>query len=152
MQELVPGIERQRRPRQDLVTFTLPTWSGAVVHAPARETFTWILGQWNVRDVAPAAEGQGDWYSLAWIGIDGINDVTQIGTLQPASADAHGNLSKNCYAWHEWWPNSWTAITNLPVSFGDTMQGLVCMESTTEAYVNLLNLTSGMHAGFTSPL
>lgn len=149
MQELVPGIERQRRQRQDLVTFTLPTWSGAVVHAAAGETFTWVLGQWNVPDVTPAAEGQGDWYSVAWIGIDGINDVTQIGTLQSVSADAHGNLSKNCYAWYEWWPNSWTAIANLPVSFGDTMLGLVCMESTTEAYFNLLNLTSGVHAGFT---
>jgi hypothetical protein len=149
MDELVPGIERRRRQRQDLVTFTLPTWSGAVVHAAPGETFTWVLGEWNVPDVAPAADGQGDWYSLAWIGIDGINDVTQIGTLQSVSADASGNLSKNCYAWYEWWPNSWTAITNLPVSFGDTMLGLICMDSTTEAYFNLLNLTTGMNTGFT---
>jgi hypothetical protein len=149
MHELVPGIERQRRSQRDLVTFTLPTWSGAVVHATGSETFTWVLGQWNVPDVTPAASGQGDWYSLAWIGIDGINDVTQIGTLQSVTADAKGNLSKNCYAWYEWWPNSWQAITNLPVSFGDTMLGLICMDSPTEAFFNLLNLTSGIHAGFT---
>src|ERR1700693_4662847 len=61
MHELRPGIERPLRPRQDLVTFTLPTWSGAVVHATAGETFTWVLGQWNVPDVAPAAAGQGRW-------------------------------------------------------------------------------------------
>jgi hypothetical protein len=37
MQELLPGIERRGRPRQDLVTVTNPTWSGAVVHATAGE-------------------------------------------------------------------------------------------------------------------
>jgi hypothetical protein len=149
MQELLPGIERRGRPRQDLVTVTNPTWSGAVVHATASETFTWVNGQWNVPDVAPATEGQGSWYSLAWIGIDGNSDVTQIGTLQSVSADANGSLSKDCYAWYEWWPNSFQAITNLPVSFGDTMLGLICLDSPTEAHFNLLNVTSGIHAGFT---
>ena len=148
MQDLLPGIGRRGRPRQDLVTFTNPTWSGAVVHATGSETFTWVLGQWNVPDVAPAASGQGAWYSLAWIGIDGISDVTQIGTLQSVSADANGKLSQTCYAWYEWWPNSWQAITNLPVGFGDTMLGLICLESPTEAYFSLLNLTSNTHAGF----
>ncbi len=118
------------------------------MHAAGSQTFTWVLGQWNVPDVAPAAEGRGDQYSFAWIGIDGNTDVTQIGTLQSVSADANGNLSKNCYAWFEWFPNSFKAITNLPVSFGDTMLGLICMDSPTEAFFNLLNLTSGIHAGF----
>jgi hypothetical protein len=149
MQGLLPGIERLRPPRQDLVTYTLPTWSGAVVHVTPGETFTWVLGQWNVPNVAPAADGQGDWYSLAWIGIDGNTDVTQIGTLQSVSTDAHGNISKNCYAWYEWYPNSWTAITNFPVDFGDTMLGLICLDSPTEAFFSLLNLTKSTHAGFT---
>ncbi|MGH6737815.1 MAG: G1 family glutamic endopeptidase, partial [Bradyrhizobium sp.] len=96
--ELMPGIERQRRPRQDLVSVTHSFWSGAVVHATGSEKFSWVLGQWNVPDVAPAASGQGSWTSIAWIGIDGNSDVTQIGTLQSVSADANGNLSKNCYA------------------------------------------------------
>jgi hypothetical protein len=148
MQELVPGIERQARPQPHLVTVTHPFWSGAVVHATGSETFTWVLGQWNVPDVAPAANGRGDWYSIAWIGIDGNSDVTQIGTLQSVSRAANGSISKNCYAFFEWWPNSWQAITNFPVSFGDTMLGLICMESTTEAWFSLLNLTSNTHAGF----
>ena len=123
--ELVPGI--QPRVRQDVVTVTHPFWSGAVVHAPGTgsQKFTWVLGQWNVPDVTPAAAGQGSWYSLAWIGIDGISDVTQIGTVQSASADASGNLTKNCYAIYEWWPQGWQIIGNFPVSFGDTMLGLI---------------------------
>jgi negative regulator of replication initiation len=148
MDELLPGVQHGRS-RQDLVTFPHPTWSGAVVHASGSEAFTWVLGQWNVPDVAPPAGGKGSWYSFAWIGIDGTADVTQIGTVQSVSADASGSLSKYCYAVYEWWPNSWKVITNLPVNFGDTMLGLICMDSPTEAFFNLLNLTSGMHAGFT---
>jgi hypothetical protein len=146
--ELMPGIERQRRPRQDLVSVTHSFWSGAVVHATGNQKFGWVLGQWNVPDVAPPATGQGSWTSIAWIGIDGNSDVTQIGTLQSVSADSHGNVSKNCYAFWEWWPNSWNAITNFPVNFGDTMLGLICMDSPTEAWFSLLNLTSNLHAGF----
>ncbi len=48
----------------------------------------------------------------------------------------------------EWWPNSWQAISNFPVSFGDTMLGLICLDSPTEAWFSLLNLTTGVHAGF----
>jgi hypothetical protein len=118
-----------------------------VVHATGSETFTWVLGQWNVPDVSPAGEGQ--WYSIAWIGIDGNTDVTQIGTLQFVSADAGGNFNKSCYAFYEWWPNSWQAITNLPVSFGDLMLGLICLESSTEAWFCLLNVTNGFIARFT---
>jgi len=146
MQELLPGVERRGRPRQDVVTVTHPFWSGAVVHATGGETFTWVLGQWNVPDVAPAAESEG---CLAFIGIDGNVDVTQIGTLQSISTEANGSVLKECYAFFEWFPHSWQQISNFPVSFGDTMLGLICLESPTEAYFRLLNLTSGINAGFT---
>jgi hypothetical protein len=148
VQELLPGIERQGRPRQRLATVTHSFWSGCVVHATGTETFSWVLGRWNVPDVAPAAKGQSSWSSIAWIGIDGTADVTQIGTVQSVSADANGNLSKTCYAFWEWWPHSWQAIPNFPVNFGDTMLGLICLDSPTEAWFSLLNLTSGIHAGF----
>ncbi len=153
MQELMPGIERPGRPRKDLVTVTHSFWSGAVVHATGTQKFAWVLGRWNVPDVAPAASGQGSWSCIAWIGIDGNSDVTQIGTLQSASVSASGSISKQCYAFFEWWPNSWQTITNFPVTFGDTVIGLICLQSTTEAWFNLVNLTTGVHAAatFTAP-
>jgi Peptidase A4 family len=147
LEELLPGIKHRRRPRRDLVTVTNPTWSGAVVHATGTQTFTWVLGQWNVPDVAPAAGG-GVQYTFAFIGIDGNTDVTQIGTIQSVSTAKDGSLSKSCYAVYEWFPNSWSAITNFPVNFGDTMLGLICLDSPTEAFFSLLNLTSNLHAGF----
>jgi hypothetical protein len=119
------------------------------VHATGSQTFTWVLGQWNVPDITPAAGSAGGQYTFAFIGIDGNTDVTQIGTVQSVSTASDGSLNKSCYAVYEWYPNSWSAITNLPVNFGDTMIGLICMDSPTEAYFNLLNVTTGIHAGFT---
>jgi hypothetical protein len=148
LEELLPGVKPRGRLRQDLVTVPNSTWSGAVVHATGSQTFTWVLGQWNVPDVAPAAGGKGSQYTFAFIGIDGNTDVTQIGTIQSVSTAANGSVSKSCYAVYEWFPNSWSAITNLPVSFGDTMIGLICLDSPTEALFSLVNVTSGIHAGF----
>ena len=148
LEELLPGVKPRGRLRQDLVTVPNSTWSGAVVHATGSQTFTWVLGQWNVPDVAPAAGGKGSQYTFAFIGIDGNTDVTQIGTIQSVSTAANGSVSKSCYAVYEWFPNSWSAITNLPVSFGDTMIGLICLNSPTEALFSLVNVTSGIHAGF----
>jgi Peptidase A4 family len=118
------------------------------VHATPGQTFNWVQGEWTVPDVGPPISGQGNWYSFAWIGIDGTADVTQIGTVQYVSADASGKLSKGCYAVYEWWPQSWTVINNFPVSFGDTVIGLICLQSPTDAYVNLVNLTMGLRTGF----
>jgi hypothetical protein len=156
IEALLPGIEAPHGPLRDVeLTVTNPHWSGCVVHAPAGQTFTWVFGQWNVPDVQPPKPGSGKWYSFAWIGIDGIDDVTQIGTIQYVSRDGDGNISKQCYAVHEWWSDapgsgdtSWKAINNLPVNFGDTMIGLICMESTTDAWASLTNVTTGHHVSF----
>lgn len=148
LEELLPGVKPRGRLPRDLVTVPNSTWSGAVVHATGSQTFTWVLGQWNVPDVAAAAGGKGSQYTFAFIGIDGNTDVTQIGTIQSVSTASNGSVSKSCYAVYEWFPNSWSAITNLPVSFGDTMIGLICLDSPTEAFFSLVNVTSGIHAGF----
>jgi hypothetical protein len=64
-------------------------------------------------------------------------------------------ISKQCYAVHEWRSNAkdsgdttWKAIDNFPVNFGDTLIGLICMESTTEAWASLINVTMGVHISF----
>jgi hypothetical protein len=154
------------QPLEELLTVELtvtdPHWSGCVVHAPPGQTFTWVFGQWNVPDVEPPAPGEGKWYSFAWIGldgarnpVDGITDVTQIGTIQYVSRDGDGNISKTCYAAWEWFSDAqgsgdttWRAITSLPVNFGDTLIGLICMESTTDAWASLTNVTTGHHVSF----
>jgi hypothetical protein len=150
LHEVLPGFQApERRPVvQPEVRVTNSIWSGTVVHsADASQTFGWVSGTWTVPDVAHAGSGSETDWSLVWLGIDGISDVTQIGTVQSVSAGG----SKQCYAIQEWWPASWQVITNLPVTFGDTMSGLICMTSLTEAWYTLINLTSG-HAVTGVPL
>jgi hypothetical protein len=151
LKELVPGVKSRGSIRQAAVApISLPFWSGGVVHAASGQAFTWVLGQWNVPDVQPPPTntGQGEFYSFAWIGIDGNADVTQMGTIQYATSDGQGNVSRSCYAVYEWFPNDWTTISNFPVNFGDTMIGLICLDSTTEASANLVNVTTGHHVSF----
>jgi Peptidase A4 family len=148
IEKVLPHIKPRGPLGSKLTTVTHPFWSGCVVHATSGQMFNWVQGEWVVPDVAPPISGQGNWYSFAWIGIDGTADVTQIGTIQYVSTNSSGTVSKDCYAVSEWWPRGWSVINNFPVSFGDTMIGLICLESTTDAYVNLVNLTTGLRAGF----
>jgi hypothetical protein len=155
--EVLPGLARPDRPRQDASTVTNGYWSGGVTHEP-NYTLDWVTGRWNVPDVEPPGNGSGSFYSFAWIGIDGVTDVTQIGTIQAVSQEVNDTplpgvlggqpplVSKQCYAVYEWWPYDWVVISNLPVSFGDTMAGLICLPSTTEADFYLVNLTTGVLA------
>jgi len=154
VEELVPGISRAVRPRPD-ANGTNGTWSGAVSHAPAGETFEWVFGQWNAPHVdEPLGGGVGSWWAATWIGIDGVIDVTQIGTMQVVSSAADGSVTRCCFAWHEWWSESvsspWVAIQNFPVDFGDTVCGLICMQSPEEADFSMINMTTGVHVGFGS--
>jgi hypothetical protein len=154
--ELVPGISRAARQRP-AANGTNNTWSGTVAHAPAGEAFTWVFGTWNAPYVEPGGEGPGSWWAATWIGIDGVSDVTQIGTMQVVSRAAKGRPTTSCFAWFEWWsdkvPSPWVAITNFPVSLGDEISGLVCLLSPTEADFSMVNMTTGVHVGFgTIPL
>jgi len=130
-------------------------WSGAVTHAPAGETFEWVFGQWNAPHVdEPRGGGAGSWWAATWIGIDGVIEVTQIGTMQVVTSAADGSVTGCCFAWHEWWPepvsSPWVAIPNFPVDFGDTVCGLICMQSPEEADFSMINMTTGVHVGFGS--
>ena len=148
--KLLPGVQPRGHFDPGLSTFTIPNWSGCVVHAAAKQTFAWVHGVWNVPDVQPPATGQGLWYSFAWIGI-GKSNIAQIGTVQHVSSDGHGNVSTGCYAAYEWWPNDWTVIGNFPVNFGDNVNGLICLQSATEASANLVNVTTGLSVSFDFP-
>jgi len=77
------NTEKRHGPRQRLPaagTETSSNWSGAVVFAPAGQSFKWIEGDWVVPNVDPPTQNQ--WYYCSnWIGIDGdgSGDVCQAG-------------------------------------------------------------------------
>ena len=129
-------------------------WSGAVVHAPAGDSFKWIEGEWTVPNAFPPSGAvDGVWYSAStWIGIDGIDgsgDVLQAGCDSDVMTSG-GTVQRQLNPWWEWFPAGSFWISNLPVAQGDTMDGLICVDtgSTTSATIYLLNITSRVGASF----
>ena len=103
-------------------------WSGAVVHAPAGDSFKWIEGEWTVPNAfPPSGAADGIWYSAStWIGIDGIDgsgDVLQAGCDSDVMTSG-GTIQRQLNPWWEWYPAGSFWISNLPVAQGDTMDGL----------------------------
>ena len=124
---------------------TSTNWSGSVAFPPLGHTFGWIEGQWTVPN--PQAPGGGDLFASEWVGIDGAGsgDVLQAGT----ETDIFGIFNlRQIYAWWEWFPANEVAITNLPVSAGDTMYCLICVNSTNTATVYISNESTGVWTRF----
>jgi hypothetical protein len=152
MDELLPGLRRTHGPiDRDVANSNNSIWSGGVVLTTAADTFKSIAGIFTVPDVAPPSSTPGTYWMVSWIGIDGYggNDVCQIGTVQYVTLGANGSITKGCYAWTEWYPLSWVAVPNFPISFGDTISVLLCINSPTQAGFNMYNETTFAHTGFT---
>jgi len=151
MEELIPGIKRTHGPIKEVANSNTSIWSGSVVQTPASDPFKSISGLFNVADVASPNGAAGSLYMVSWIGIDGYggNDVCQIGTVQSITTAGNGSVSKNVYAWTEWFPASWVGISNFQVNFGDSISALLCINSPTQAGFNMFNETTLQHTGFT---
>lgn len=104
---------------------TSSNWSGGIIFNGA--PFTCVSGSWTVPAVVPPpGSGNGDWWSVAWVGIDGYNsrDVLQAGTGHHVKRSG-GTVTTEYFAWFEWYPFNWTQITNFAVHPGDTVTVLV---------------------------
>ncbi|MHB8959413.1 MAG: G1 family glutamic endopeptidase [Candidatus Limnocylindrales bacterium] len=123
---------------------TSTNWSGTVDFVAAGDSCTWVIGQWTVPHVVP--RGNGDFYSSAWVGIDGDGspDVLQAGTEQDVVGGVH-----QTYLWWEWFPEYEVQLTNPTVSPGDVIYCAICVHSPTEAGFYLTNLTTGVATSFT---
>lgn len=110
---------------KDAAGNTSPNWSGGIIFNGA--PFTCVAGSWTVPAVVPpTGSGNGDWWSVAWVGIDGFNsnDVLQAGTGQHVSRSGN-TVQTEYFAWYEWYPYNWTEIQKFTVNPGDTMTVLV---------------------------
>jgi len=144
---------KQHRPRARLAeagTQSSTNWSGAVVYAPAGQSFKWVEGDWVVPDVG--APTQNEWYYAAsWIGIDGDGspDVCQAGVACDVFQSGN-SVSKTIYPWWEWYPAGEVQITNLPINPGDMVTMLICTQGagskTATAYFS--NATTGASTSF----
>jgi Peptidase A4 family len=106
----------------------------------ARQPFNVCTGGWD--------------YSVSWVGIDGWNspDVLQAGFEADAYCD--GSTTATYYSpWYEWFPNSWTNITNLSIAPGDEYFVEVWSTSSTQGYAYLVNENTdqAVEIGFKAP-
>jgi hypothetical protein len=148
---LRPAGRKKLPPRSeatDLANATSGNWSGAADFSPAGKPYRWVAGQWTVPN--PHAPGSGSYYASEWVGIDGwgSGDVLQAGTETEITEVLWFTIS-SVYTWWEWYPAGEVAITNLPVSPGDVMYCLICVNSTTSATAYFSNQATGVSTNFT---
>jgi hypothetical protein len=106
--------------------FGSDNWSGFVITNPANvfsNMQTSVSGTFiepSPRTGCEPGVGPGVYRSSQWVGIDGWGspDVLQAGTELVVQCGGWGITH---YAWLEWFPNAEVAITNLPVSQGNTI-------------------------------
>ncbi|WP_162501296.1 G1 family glutamic endopeptidase [Methylobacterium crusticola] len=128
-------------------------WSGASITPRQARRFTEIYGAWRVpRPVAPDGAPDGDYRSVAFIGLDGqrrYRDATlpQIGTAHTVRvAGPHATLVTE--AWWQWWTPDATprpqVFRRLPVRPGDLILcGLVVLDPTRVRFL-ICNATAGL--------
>ena len=148
-----PEIKRSlyTPPAKGSATDTSSNWSGGVLFNGG--PFDFVYGEWTVPSVNPPgwpnpSSGNGEWWSVAWVGIDGWNsgDVLQAGTAQHVSLN-NWNLTTEYFAWYEWFPDNWIEITNFPIRPGDTVavsvQYLGIQNNSGQGLATLSNLITG---------
>jgi hypothetical protein len=131
-----------------LANATSGNWSGAADFSARGKPYKWVAGQWTVPN--PHASGAGSYYASEWVGIDGwgSSDVLQAGTETQITQVLWFTIT-SVYTWWEWFPAGEVAITNLPVSPGDVMYCLICVNSATSATVYFSNQATGVSTNFT---
>ena len=145
-----PGFRLEQnlppRPRNPTFQPLNSNWSGAVVTAPAGQSFSCVQGEWIVPNVY-APNSKDEYWIGSWIGLDGYtgagaNDVLQAGVGQDVSA-SHRDINP----WFEWYPNGPVTITNLPISPGDLVTVIISTPSgndSTTATLSFANTTTGI--------
>jgi Peptidase A4 family len=140
-------------------------WSGAYIRDNPGEGYVLIQARWVVPrpyPPPPVASGanwlQGDYFSSAWIGLDGHDggslSLPQIGTAHhvstPADTSDPGALAVTAGAWWQWWVrgndllNYPVDITQFPVQPGDLVYAQLNVLDPTKVRFFLKNQSVGL--------
>lgn len=108
-------------------------WSGAVLTAASRESFSTVSAEWVVPTVSQVPiKGVTTSDVSEWVGLDGYNsaDVCQAGILETVQTSVHGGTRISCSAFDEWYPAGSNSISasSFHVNPGDTIK--VTVETT----------------------
>jgi Peptidase A4 family len=146
--------------------FDQANWGGAFVQdTAAKFVFAeWVVPHVSAFDPALFAEITGGF----WVGIDGIafeqggDQLLQAGVrvdVRNLPPPFDSTLGVRWRAWTEWWSVEYVdtdaagpvAVTNFPVSSGDTVSFLVCAEQPDFGYVWIANSSTGQHTSVGVP-
>ena len=124
-------------------------WSGGLIFNAntATDPFKSVYGEWTVPSVTPPSSGDGDWWSVAWIGVDGYNssDVMQVGTGQHVKRSG-GKVTTEYFAWVEWYTYGWNTVS-LTVNPGDFISANIAnmgvQNGVLQASGRITNVTTG---------
>ena len=124
-------------------------WAGSqFIVAGGGDPVQFVTGQWTVPAVAVPEGDHGLSMCATWIGIDAPSDgddhILQTGTTQQIN---YGD-SPSAFAWFQWFPAPPSTLSNLAVSPGDVVYGLICVDTSTEARIYLGNMTTGQLVSF----
>lgn len=125
-------------------------WAGSqFIVAEAGDPVQFVTGQWTVPAVVVPEGDHGLSMCATWIGIDalsvGDDDILQTGTTQQIT---YGDSSSSAFAWFQWLPAPPSTLSNLAVSPGDVIYGLICIDTSAEARIYLGNMTTGQLVSF----
>jgi hypothetical protein len=157
---LTPRLEKKDKPppqgRPEVLKLAVGSadnysgnWSGGLIFNAntATDPFQSVYGEWTVPSVVPPSSGDGDWWSLAWIGVDGYNsnDVMQVGTGQHVKRSG-GKVTLEYFAWVEWYTYSWQTVS-LTVNPGDSISANIAnmgvQNGVLQASGRITNVTTG---------
>jgi hypothetical protein len=126
-------------------------WAGAVLAAPAGESFYAIIGSFVVPELSPPTHSgaEGEWSGSTWVGIDGWGDskLMQAGIAWNVYADKNGNLTRSYQAWHEWLPNGATNFDGFEINAGDMITVLVEVNSASSGWCIIQNESTNLGVG-----
>lgn len=119
---------------------TSTNWAGYVDTAGTGQSFTSVLGSWQVPTVTSPTSSTTNTYSAFWVGLDGYSDgtVEQLGTSGIGLAGGGAYY----YAWYEMYPQFSIPI-GMPVAAGDWMNASVTYEGGAKFRLTMQDTTTG---------
>jgi len=101
----------------------LPTWAGAAVPGSPNAPICWIQGSWTVPSIQVPPGIPGEYFAACpWVGIDGLNNATNILQVGCAAQIAAGIVGYSF--WWQWRPGDSQPI-NFPIAAGDAISATI---------------------------
>jgi len=132
-------------------------WSGTIVFVDhTKDKFQSVIGRWMVPNAYnPRPQSLANFYSAAWIGIDGANEGlnASVDLLQAGTVTEFKDGKFQCFAFSQWYNFKPLLLSNFKIAPGDLVSVAICVtdylaDPTPSAFCTFGNLTSRQYTSF----